>query len=146
MKGPEWNPLLFAHPSTFNNEESKGCMDPTMGVFDGATPYVPISKGFGFGLSLPVQWYPKPKTFWYGSSHHRHLRLGPHNPWTFCYFRSSNGQIAMNSIQGLVLNQLYVYNLCLGEVYSQKWFLCTCVTFASYSWSLNYQLHSSSPI
>ncbi len=38
-KGPEWNPLLFAHPSTLNNEEPKNCMDPTFSVSDGATPY-----------------------------------------------------------------------------------------------------------
>ena len=29
-KGPEWNPLLFAHPSTLDNEESEGCSDPAI--------------------------------------------------------------------------------------------------------------------
>ncbi len=48
-KGPEWNPLLFAHPSTLNNRKPIGCADPTLGVFDGGTPYVAISKGFHSG-------------------------------------------------------------------------------------------------
>ncbi len=34
MQGPGWNPLLFAHPSTLNNREPKGCVDPTLGVCD----------------------------------------------------------------------------------------------------------------
>ena len=33
--------------------------------------------------------------------HHRHLRWDPHNLWAFCYLRSKDGQIAMDSIQGL---------------------------------------------
>ncbi len=42
--------------------------------------------------------------------HYRHIRWGPHNPWASCYFRSMDGQIAMDSIQGLwfiLINIIY---------------------------------------
>ncbi len=44
--------MLFAHPSTLNNRKSIGCSEPNLCVCDGGTPYVAISKGFGFGISL----------------------------------------------------------------------------------------------
>ncbi len=62
LKGPEWNPLLFAHPPTLNHRKPIGCADPSLGVCDGGTPYVAISKGFRFGIqsAVPPQWCPKP--------------------------------------------------------------------------------------
>ncbi len=35
-KGPEWNPLLFAHPSGLYNREPKGCVDQCCHVINGS--------------------------------------------------------------------------------------------------------------
>ena len=39
-KGPEWNPLLFAHPSTLNNGKPFGYRDASLDVCDEATPSI----------------------------------------------------------------------------------------------------------
>ena len=55
MKGPEWNPLLFANPPTLNNEESKGCM-ATYGVPPSQTPKVGSAQPMGFLLIKVDGW------------------------------------------------------------------------------------------
>ena len=101
MKGPEWNSLLFAHLLTLNNRKNIGCAGSTFGVCDGGTPYVAISKCYHCDITVISQ--TQNLLIWLHMEflHQRHLRWGPHNLWAFCYLRLTDGQIAMDSIQGL---------------------------------------------
>ena len=71
-KGPEWNPLLFAHPSTLNNRKPIGCADPTLGVCDGGTPYQKV-LGLGYHCANSNGFHSGPL-----------LHIGRYSPVTIC--------------------------------------------------------------
>ncbi len=64
-----------------------GYADPTFGVCDGETPYVAIPKPFDMAT--------------YGVAPSHRPKVGSIQPLGSPLFRSTDGQIAMDSIQGL---------------------------------------------